>query len=137
MNWARIIVVFFMTAAAPLALAETVNFESSSAMLGASCGKDIDTNCRGVNFDPQRLKDCLIRNQDVISPKCLADYPRALAAIQARIAARAAVTKMCERDAAKFCTEAQKEGKALECLLGGPRGVSINCNKAISEAGYR
>ena len=28
-------------------------------------------------------------------------------------------------------------GKAIACLLTGPRGVSINCNKAVGEAGYR
>jgi len=53
-------------------------------------------------------------------------------------AARAAVTKLCERDVAKFCAGMAKgSGQAVDCLLAGPRGVSINCNKAIGEAGYR
>ena len=45
-------------------------------MLAASCGKDIDDNCRGVNLDATRLRECLGRNQDVVSAKCKADYPR-------------------------------------------------------------
>jgi len=108
-------------------------------MLGSSCAKDIESNCRGVNPDPTRLKDCLYRNQDVLTPQCKNDYGRAFDAIQKRVAARAAVTKLCARDVAKFCAGIQKgdSGKALECLLAGPRGVSINCNKAIAEAGYR
>ena len=108
-------------------------------MLGTSCAKDIDANCRGVNPDPARLKDCLTRNQDVLSPQCKNDYGRAFDAIQKRVAARAAVTKLCERDVAKFCAGVQKgdTAKALDCLLAGPRGVSINCNKSITEAGYR
>ena len=57
-------------------------------MLGKSCGADIVANCRGVNIDSTRLKDCLYRNQDVMSAQCKADYPRALDAIQKRIAAR-------------------------------------------------
>jgi hypothetical protein len=120
------------------ASAETIKFEDSAALLGASCARDIETNCRGVNLDPGRMKDCLYRNQDSLSAQCQTDYVRAFDAIQKRAAARAAVTKMCERDVAKFCTGAQKgSGEAVKCLLAGPRGVSINCNKAVSEAGYR
>ena len=121
------------------ASAQTMRFEEAAAMLAASCAKDIDSNCRGVNPDPTRLKDCLTRNQDVLSPQCKNDYGRAFEAIQKRVAARAAVTKLCVRDVAKFCGDVPKgdSGKALECLLAGPRGVSINCNKAIAEAGYR
>src|SRR3981189_687171 len=85
------------------ASAETMKFEDAAALLGASCAKDIDTNCRGGNRDPTRLKDCLNRNQDVLSPQCKADYGRAFDAIQKRVAARAAVTKLCERDVAKLC----------------------------------
>ena len=105
-------------------------------MLGASCGKDIDDNCRGVNLDPTRLKDCLIRNQDVVSVQCKADYPKVFSAAQQRAAARAGVFKICERDAAKLCGGAQK-AEALQCLISAKRGVSIQCSKTIADAGYR
>lgn len=126
-------------AATTSASAETIKFEDASAILGASCAKDIDANCRGVNLDPTRMKDCLTRNQDVLSPQCKSDYGRAFDAIQKRVAARRSVTKFCERDVAKFCPGVDKadRGRALDCLLAGPRGVSINCNKSITEAGYR
>jgi Cysteine rich repeat len=115
-----------------------MRFEDAAGLLGASCAKDIDANCRGVNLDSTRMKDCLYRNQDVLSPQCKTDYVQAFDAIQKRVAARSAVVKLCERDVAKFCAGIQKgSGQALNCLLAGPRGVSINCNKAISEAGYR
>src|SRR5665213_3472794 len=114
------------------ASAETVKFEESAGLLGASCAQDIVANCRGVNLDPTRMKDCLYRNQDSLSAQCKADYGRAFEAIQKRVAARSAVTKLCERDVAKFCAGAQKgSAEAVECLLKGPRGVSINCNKAV------
>ena len=84
------------------------------------------------------MKDCLSRNQDVLSPQCKIDFVRAFDAIQKRVAARSAVAKLCQRDVAKFCAGIQNgSGQAVDCLLAGPRGVSINCNKAISEAGYR
>jgi hypothetical protein len=131
--------VLFVFAAWSPASADTIKFEDAAAMLGASCAKDIDTNCRGVNLDPTRMKDCLYRNQDVLSAQCKTDYVRAFDAIQKRVAARAAVAKLCERDVAKFCPGVPKgdRGQALNCLLAGPRGVSINCNKTIGEAGYR
>jgi hypothetical protein len=139
MNPIRSILLVLPIALWSSASAETMRFEEAAGILAASCAKDIDSNCRGVNPDPTRLKDCLTRNQDVLSPQCKNDFGRAFDAIQKRVAARAAVTKLCARDVAKFCTEVPKgdSGKALDCLLAGPRGVSINCNKAIAEAGYR
>jgi hypothetical protein len=139
MNAIRLILSILLAAAWSSASAETVKFEDAAGLLGASCAKDIEANCRGVNLDPTRMKDCLYRNQDVLSPQCKSDYISAFDAIQKRVAARSAVTKLCERDVAKFCPGVQKgdRGKAIDCLLAGPRGVSINCNKAVSEAGYR
>jgi hypothetical protein len=119
-----------------LATAQTMNFEEAAAILGASCGKDLDDNCRGVNLDPSRLKDCILRNQDVVSAQCKADYPRVFSAVQQRATARASVFKVCERDAAKLCGGAQK-AEALQCLASAKRGVSIQCSKTIADAGYR
>ena len=120
------------------AAADTVSFEQAAALLGASCGKDIDDNCRGVNLDPTRLKECLARNQDVVSPLCKVDSAKAFDAIQKRIAARTAVAKTCERDGTKYCAGTPKEnGKLLQCLLTLTRGLSVACTRAISEAGYR
>ena len=118
------------------AAAQTMSFEEAGAMLGASCGKDIDDNCRGVNLDPTRLKDCLLRNQDVVSAQCKADYPRVFSAVQQRAAARAGVFKICARDAAKFCA-GMENADLLQCLGSGKRGVTIQCTKTISDAGYR
>jgi hypothetical protein len=139
MNAIRLMLSILLAAAWSSASAETMKFEDAAGLLGASCAKDIEANCRGVNLDPSRMKDCLYRNQDVLSPQCKNDYISAFDAIQKRVAARSAVTKLCERDVAKFCPGVQKgdRGKAIDCLLAGPRGVSINCNKAVSEAGYR
>jgi hypothetical protein len=115
-----------------------MKFEDASAILGASCAKDIVANCRGVNLDPTRMKDCLTRNQDVLSSQCRNDYGRAFDAIQKRVAARQSVAKLCERDVNKYCASAKGDrGQAIDCLLAGPRGMTINCNKALTEAGYR
>jgi hypothetical protein len=133
----RSILLVLVLAAPSLASAETMSFGDAAAILGKSCGKDIDANCRGVNLDSSRLKDCLYRNQDVVSAQCKVDYVRSFEAIQKRIAARAVVLKMCERDIVKLCGGTRKDiGKGLECLLAAP-GVSAKCNQAIGDAGYR
>ena len=132
------IALILVMATTSLAFGETMSFEGAAALLGESCGKDIDENCFGVNFDAPRLKECLVRNQDTVSPQCNADYVRAFDAIQKRAAARAAVAKACERDKQKLCADAQSGlGDVLDCLSKVPRRVSANCNKAIGEAGYR
>jgi hypothetical protein len=138
MNPIRSILCILLIAAWSSASAETMKFEDAAGILGASCAKEIDANCRGVSLDPTRLKDCLLRNQDSLSAQCRTDYVRAFDAIQKRVAARAAVTKICEHDAVKLCGGPQKQGgQALECILTATRGVSARCNQAIGEAGYR
>jgi outer membrane protein OmpA-like peptidoglycan-associated protein len=120
-----------------LAAAQTMSFGDGAAMLGKSCGQDIVANCRGVNIDTTRLKDCLYRNQDVMSAQCKADYPKALDAIQKRIAARATVGRECEYEVVKKCHGKGKEvSKSLICLLEQPN-VSARCSKAIGDVGYR
>ena len=66
MNPIRLILSIILVTAWSSASAETMRFEEATAMLGTSYAKDIDSNCRGVNPDPTRLKDCLNRNQDVL-----------------------------------------------------------------------
>jgi hypothetical protein len=138
MNPIRSILFVLAMTASPAVSAETMKFEDSAGMLGANCGKDIEANCRGVNLDATRLKDCLTRNQDVLSPQCKSGYLEAFAAIQKRVAARSAVNKLCERDARKFCGGPEiTSSKTIDCLAATPRGMTLNCTKAITEAGYR
>ena len=117
---------------------QSMKFEEAGAMLATSCGKDIDDNCRGVNFDATRLRECLNRNQDVVSAKCKADFPTALGAIQQRITARTSLVKLCNWELKHLCGEVREDPvKGLQCLLDTTKKATPNCNKAISAAGYR
>jgi hypothetical protein len=134
----RLFLFIFVMSVPSLAAAQGVKFEEAAAMLAASCGKDIDDNCRGVNFDSTRLKECLGRNQDVVSPKCKADYPQAFAAIQQRVSARATVLKLCNWELNHLCRDVRQDPvQGLQCLLEATKKATPNCNKAISAAGYR
>lgn len=135
----RLFLFIFAILAPSLAAAQqSMKFEEAGAMLAASCGKDIDDNCRGVNFDATRLRECLNRNQDVVSAKCKADFPTALGAIQQRITARTSLVKLCNWELKHLCGEVREDPvKGLQCLLETTKKATPNCNKAISAAGYR
>ena len=123
----------------PALAAETMSFENSASILADSCGKDIEANCLGVSLDAPRLKECLSRNGDSVSPQCRADYIRAFDAISKRVSARSAVWKACEREKQKICAEEQgKPGETIACLLKAPtKSLGWGCNQALGTAGYR
>ena len=128
-----------MSAAMSPASAETMSFENAATILSGSCGAEIDANCHGVSFDAPRLRECLSRNQDAVSPQCRADYIKAFDAITKRIAARAAVGKLCQREKQKVFADTQgKPGETITCLLNAPtKGLGWGCNQALTQAGYR
>ena len=114
-----------------------MTFSEATAFLAKNCGAEITANCRGVNFDANRLKECLSRNQDALSPPCRSDYLRSFDAIQKRVAARATVANACAREIVKLCAGSPKEtSKSVPCLTA-TQGVSRNCLQAIDDAGYR
>ncbi|CAL79291.1 Conserved hypothetical protein; putative signal peptide [Bradyrhizobium sp. ORS 278] len=120
-----------------LAMAQTMSFGDSAGLIASSCGADITANCRGVNLDSNRLKECLSRNQDVVSAQCKATYFKAFEAIQKRISARVTVANACQREIVKLCGGSTKEtSKSIPCLLTA-NGVSARCQQAMGEAGYR
>ena len=129
---------FVIALTAPsLAVAETISFGDSAAQLAKACGADITANCRGVNLDSNRLKECLSRNRDVISPQCKESYFSTLDAIQKRIAARVTVANVCTREIVKVCGGSTKEtSKSVPCLVSA-KGLSRNCAQAINDAGYQ
>ena len=133
----RFVLIIIAFTAPSLAAAETISFGGAAALLAKSCAAEIDANCRGVNLDSTRMKECLTRNQDVLAPQCRSDYLRVFDAIQKRIAARAGVANACAREIVKLCAGSTKEtSKSVACLMTAP-GVSARCQQAVGDAGYR
>jgi hypothetical protein len=131
-----VLIVVALTAPS-LAAAETISFGGAAGLLAKSCAAEIDANCRGVNLDSTRMKECLTRNQDVLSPQCRSDYLRVFDAIQKRIAARAGVANACAREIVKLCAGSTKEtSRSIPCLTT-TAGVSARCLQAVGDAGYR
>jgi hypothetical protein len=133
----RSILLILALAAPSLAAAETMSFGDATALLAKSCGAEIQANCRGVNLDTTRLRECLSRNTDVLSPQCKQNYYGAVDAIQKRINARVTVANTCSREIVKLCNGSTKEtSKSVPCLTTA-KGVSRNCIQAMDDAGYR
>ena len=134
----RTIVLILALAAPSVARADNImTFSESAALLARNCGAEITANCRGVNLDSNRLKECLSRNQDVASPQCRANFLVPFDQIQKRIAARVTVAGACRLEIIKLCHGTTKEtSKSVPCLLTA-KGVSRNCTQATIDAGYR
>jgi hypothetical protein len=117
--------------------AKVMSYGDAAALLAKSCGADIEANCRGVNLDATRLRECLSRNTDVVSAQCKADYLGVFDTIQKRINARVTVANACTREIVKLCNGSTKEtSKSIPCLMTA-RGVTRNCLQAMDDAGYR
>ena len=117
--------------------AQNMTYGDAAALLAKSCGAEIGANCRGVNLDTTRLRECLSRNTDSLSPQCKQNYLGAIDAIQKRINARATVANACSREIVKLCNGSTKEtSKSVPCLTTA-KGVSRNCIQAMDDAGYR
>lgn len=128
---------FFIGLAVPVT-AQTVGFGDAIKILGASCGKDIETYCKKANLGNNEIGKCLEKNQSRVSAQCNADRVKVAALLQARFAAQAAAPKICARDAAQKCKGVKAgSGFILRCLLKAERTVSKKCNEAIDLAGYR
>src|SRR5215475_15471294 len=99
----RTIFLILALASPSLAHADMMTFSEAAALLAKSCGAEISANCRGVNLDANRLKECLSRNQDVASPQCRANFLVPFDQIQKRINARTMVAQSCRLEIIKLC----------------------------------
>ena len=79
---------------------------------------EIIANCRGVNLDSNRLKECLSRNQDVTFAAVQGDYLRRFDAIQKRIAARVTVANACTREIVKSLRWLDQGDQQVDALPG-------------------
>ena len=139
MVWGRTILLLLALVSPSLARAADpiMTFSESAAMLAKICGAEIAANCRGVNLDSGRLKECLSRNQDVMTPECKASYLVPFDQFQKRINARVMVAQSCRLEIIKLCHGSTKEtSKSVPCLMTA-KGVSRNCTQATIDAGYR
>src|ERR1700750_323915 len=133
----RSVLLFALLIAPTFASAETMSFGDSAALVRQSGAAEIDAHSRRSHLDSNRLKECLSRNRDALSPTCASTYLKTFDAIQKRVAARVAVANACTREIVKLCGGSTKEtSKSIPCLITA-QGVSPRCIQSLGDAGYR
>ncbi len=120
------------------AFSQTIGYADAISGLAAACGADIRKFCKGVNLGNDRLRNCLNQNQANVSSQCKVGYTRAMDLLQKRVTAQRSVTKICDSDIRRLCGGVQPgDGNILNCVLLAQKQVSVQCNQAVTDAGYR
>jgi hypothetical protein len=89
-----------------------------------ACGKELKKQCSGVPVLANNMLECLQKNQEKLSARCVARANN--------------VVRNCDRDAAQLCQNVVAgQGNILGCLTTAKRSVSRRCNAALDAAFLR
>jgi hypothetical protein len=89
-----------------------------------ACGQELKKQCSGVPVQANNMLECLQKNQEKLSPRCVARANN--------------VVRSCDRDAAQLCQNVVAgQGNILGCLTTAKRSVSRRCNAALDAAFLR
>ena len=108
-------------------LISAVHFNVAQAQNRAArlaCGKELINHCTGVPVAANNMLECLEKNQEKLSKRCVALAHN--------------VVRRCDRDAAQLCQAVVAgQGNILGCLTTARRSVSARCNAALDAAFLR
>lgn len=127
----------FIAGGVTAGFAQTMSYSDAGGLIARSCGKDISKFCANENMGGGALKTCLMKVETKLNPQCVSDYKAALVSLDKRADAQAAVPKLCNTDARRFCKGvAPGDGNFLTCLNASKRVVSAACSQALADAGW-
>jgi hypothetical protein len=113
--------VAILISAATSNVAQAQNRDRAIAL---ACGKELKKQCGGVPVRANNMLECLQKDQEKLSKRCVALANN--------------VARMCDRDAAQRCGEVVAgSGNILGCLTTARRSVSARCNAALDAAFLR
>jgi len=109
-------------------LISVAHFDVAQAQKGRAaaraCGKELQKLCTGVPVSGNNMLECLKRDQDKLSKRCVAMANN--------------IIRSCDRDAAQRCAGNVAGGSSiLACLTAARRSVSARCNAALDAAYVR
>jgi hypothetical protein len=117
--------------------AETISFADAVTTLATDCGNDIKKHCTGLNLGGGKIRACLEQNSAKVSANCTATLAIVTDSIKQRLAAQSSFAKVCEHDAAQYCSGVKGEGNLLSCLVKAKRVKESQCGQVITDAGWR
>ena len=89
-----------------------------------ACGKEMQKHCTGIAVFATNALDCLKRDQDKLSKRCVALANN--------------IVRTCDRDAVQRCPgNVMGQGNIISCLTIARRSVSVQCNAALDAAFLR
>jgi Cysteine rich repeat len=99
-------------------LISAAQFNVAQAQKVRGCGKELQKQCSGVSVLANNMLECLQKNQEKLSPRCVARANN--------------VVRSCDRDAVQHCQAvAAGQGNILGCLRTAKRVVSPQCHAAL------
>ena len=97
-----------------------------------ACGKEINSQCRGVPDTRGQLLACLYRHQTSLSPKCEGTVWGSISRLGKVLAKDQNVLRACDADALQWCKETVAGGGNLvSCFLIAQQMMSPQCKAAV------
>ena len=120
---AAIIPVWLLSIAILTSAAQTQD-NPRNTRTAVACGQELKRQCSGVPVRANNMLECLQKNQEKLSRRCVARANN--------------VVRSCDRDAAQLCQNVVAgQGNILGCLTTAKRSVSRRCNAALDAAFLR
>jgi hypothetical protein len=116
--------VAILISAAHFNVAQAQNNPRRDRAAALACGQELKKQCGGVPVRANNMLECLQKDQEKLSKRCVALANN--------------VARMCDRDAAQRCGDVVAgSGNILGCLTTAKRSVSRRCNAALDAAFLR
>jgi outer membrane protein OmpA-like peptidoglycan-associated protein len=133
---AAFIAFIFIGCAAGPASALTLGYAEAIDQFATSCRTDMAKYCKNEPLGGGNVRSCLQR-QPGLSARCSGAISALSAMLQKRAAARAAVIRVCDADAKRYCAGVQPgDGNLMECFSKAKARMSAACRQAVEDAGY-
>ena len=101
-------------------------------VLQAVCGKEINSQCRGVSDASGQLLTCLYQHQPNLSPRCEGVVWGSMGRLGKALAKDENVLRYCDVDARQWCKETVSGGGNLvSCFLISQLVMSPQCKAAV------
>jgi len=100
--------------------------------LRATCGREINSQCRSVPYVRGQLLACLYQHQTSLSPKCEGTVWGSMERLGKALAKDQNVLRYCDADALQWCKETiAGNGNLVSCFLIAQQAMSPQCKAAV------